>query len=112
MSSKIEDINVFANRCGYFYNAYIEKNISVNNGYNCNHPQQEETETVESQVIGRCHCFSCPLGCEADEEDFENTEIDNQGYEYEEMQYLVIHENRFAIQRQGEIKGGLIHGWY
>lgn len=90
MSKKIEELNVFANQCGYFYNAYIEKNISVNNGYNCNHKEQEEIETVNGQRIGSCYCFSCPLGNEADEEDFKDMEIDNQGYEYEEMQYLVI----------------------
>lgn len=92
MSKKIENIDVVANKCGYFYNAFLEKGITINNGYNCNHPSQEETEEVNGEEIGRCHCYSCPLGYEADEEDFENAEIDSQGYEYEEMQYLVIDE--------------------
>ena len=86
-------INKFANQCGYFYNAHIEKGITVNNGYNCRHPEQEETETVDGQEIGRCHCFSCPLGYEADEEDFQNPEIDNNGYEAdEEEQFIVVKE--------------------
>jgi len=92
MDKKIESINVFANECGFFYNAFLEKEISVNNGYNCNHSEQTENESVNGEIIGRCHCYSCPLGYEADEEDFENIEIDNQGYEYEEMQYIVINE--------------------
>lgn len=92
MTKKIEDINIFANRCGYFYNAFVEKGISVNNGYNCSHLEQAEIENVNGESIGRCHCFSCPLGYEADEEDFEGADIDNQGYEYEEMQFIVIEE--------------------
>ncbi len=79
MTKKIEDINRFANRCGYFYNACIEKNISINNGYNCNHPDQEECEEEEGQKIGKCYCWSCPLGYEADEDDFSSPDIDNQG---------------------------------
>ena len=91
MTRKIERINDFANRCGHFYNAYIEKNISINNGYNCNHPMQEETETVNGQEIGKCYCWSCPLGYEADEDDFNNPEIDKNGYEEcEEMEFIVV----------------------
>ena len=92
MPKKIEDIDVIASECGYFYNAFLTDGVSVNNGYNCNHPEQIEAEEVDSKKIGRCHCYSCPLGHEADEEDFKDPDIDNQGYEYEEMQYLVINE--------------------
>lgn len=92
MTRKIEDIDVFANRCGYFYNAYLEKDISCNNGYNCNHSEQSEVEVIDGEKIGRCHCYSCPLGYEADEEDFNNTDIDNNGWEFEEMRYIVIEE--------------------
>lgn len=92
MAKKIEDINIFANECGNFYNAFLEKGISVNNGYNCNHSEQTENEIINDEIIGRCHCFSCPLGYEAEEEDFEDAEIDNQGYEYEEMQFIVINK--------------------
>lgn len=93
MSKIIEGINEFANRCGFFYNAYIKKNININNGYNCNHPDQTEYEEVDGEKIGRCHCFSCPLGYEAGEEDFENPEIDNQGYDYEEMEFVVVEKD-------------------
>ncbi len=92
MAKKIEAINIFANRCGYFYNAFLEKNVSVNNGYNCSHPNQKEIEIINNEQIGKCYCFSCPLAIEADEEDFNKSEIDNQGYEYEEMQYVVVCE--------------------
>lgn len=91
MTRKIEKINDFANRCGHFYNAYIKKNININNGYNCNNSKQEETETVDGQEIGKCYCWSCPLGYEPDEEDFNNPEIDNNGYEgYVEGEFIVI----------------------
>lgn len=90
MLKKIEDINVFANSCGYFFNACIEEDITVNNGYNCKHPDQEEYKEVNGKRIGKCYCFSCPLFPEAEEEDFNDPSIDNQGYEYEESQYILI----------------------
>lgn len=90
MGKKIELFDSVVSECDFFYNAYAEADINVNNGYNCKHPEQSEIETVDGKKIGRCHCFSCPLGYEADEEDFEDTDIDNQGFEYEEMSFLVI----------------------
>lgn len=87
--SKIMEINDFADECGYFYNACVEKNISINNGYNCRHSDQSQKQ----EGIGKCYCWSCPLGYEADEEDFKNPEIDNDGYtldDFEEMTYIVI----------------------
>lgn len=93
MARKIEQINDFANRCGYFYNAYIEKNISCNNGYNCNHPEQDNNEIIDGQAIGNCYCWSCPLGYEADKEDFQNPEIDKNGWEdYEDNEFIVVEE--------------------
>lgn len=93
MLRKIEAINRFANRCGYFYNACLEKNISTNNGYNCNHPDQQETDIIDGQKIGKCYCWSCPLGYEPDEEDFINPEIDQNGYDtYEEGNFIVVDE--------------------
>ena len=95
---KIHQINNFANSCGYFYNAYIDGDFACNNGYNCNHPNQEETdindETGES--IGKCYAWSCPLGFEADEEDFTNPEIDQNGYtEWEESEFIVVDDDKF-----------------
>ncbi|MGF7059262.1 hypothetical protein [Brassicibacter mesophilus] len=94
MSMKIESINVFANECGYFYNAYLEDNFSCNNGYNCKHPEQIETDINKQtgEEIGKCYSWSCPLAVEAGEEDFNNPNIDNQGYEYEESEFVVIEE--------------------
>ena len=90
MKRKIEHINDFANLCGYFENACIEKNININNGYNCIHPEQGEYEMVDKLKIGKCFSSSCPLGFDPDEEDFENPEIDNNGYEYQEGEFLVV----------------------
>ncbi|NMB10332.1 MAG: hypothetical protein GX982_06540 [Tissierellia bacterium] len=95
MKKKIYEINEFANMCGYFYNAFLEKNFSSNNGYNCSHPGQEETDINEEtgEEIGKCYCWSCPLGFEAEIEDFKDEEIDNNGYDeecYEEMTYIVV----------------------
>ena len=90
---KIYQINNFANRCGYFYNAYLEENFTCNNGYNCNHPQQEEAETNgdTGKEVGKCYAWSCPLGYEADEEDFNNPEIDQNGYDtWEDCEFIVV----------------------
>lgn len=96
----IYQINSFANTCGYFYNAEMEEDFNCNNGYNCKHPQQEETETNEEtgKEVGKCYAWSCPLGYEAGEEDFTNPEIDQNGYsEYEENEFIVV-----EMQREGE----------
>lgn len=91
---KIHQINNFANSCGYFYNAEIEDdNFSCNNGYNCKHPEQGETDINEQtgKEIGKCYAWSCPLGVEADQEDFDDPEIDNDGFdEWEEGEFIVI----------------------
>lgn len=92
MAQKIMPINKFANICGYFYNAYIEKDFSCNNGYNCSHPNQSETDTNEEtgEEIGKCYCWSCPMGYEADREDFHNPDIKNDYTvdDFEEFKYF------------------------
>ena len=39
----IMELNDFANHCGYFFNACMQDGIIANNGYNCSHPDQDET---------------------------------------------------------------------
>ena len=87
------DINVWANRCGYYFNAYLTpfdpddkefypgKEPSPNNGYNCRHP---DCDSVEDGV-GCCYAWACPLGYEADEEDCADF-----GVEYEAGEYIVV----------------------
>ena len=81
------EINTWARRCGYFYNAYLEKDFTCNNGYNCRHPEQQETATNEAtgEEIGMCYSWSCPLAYEADEEDCAAF-----GVEYEESEFVVV----------------------
>jgi hypothetical protein len=79
--SALIEINSLANLCGHFYNGYLEKNISANNGYNCNHPEQSEVENG----CGCCYTHSCPLGYEADEKDCKRF-----GFEFEEGAYLIV----------------------
>jgi len=95
---KIHQINNFANVCGYFFNAYMSENFECNNGYNCKHPQQEETDTNEAtgKEIGKCYAWSCPLGYEAGEDDFTDIEIDQNGYtEWEESEFIVVDDDKF-----------------
>lgn len=67
----VTKLNIFCQHCEHFFDAdneYSDLEHSVNNGYNCNHPDQEETETVSREdggddvKIGCCHATSCPLG--------------------------------------------------
>jgi hypothetical protein len=98
VTKKIHSINEFANMCGYFFNACIEQNFICNNGYNCNHPEQKEADVNEEAgtKVGRCYAWSCPLAYEADEEDFQDPEIDNQDFEYEECEYVVVDMEKFG----------------
>lgn len=47
-------IDSLASECGYFDGRSPE-----NNGYGCNHPEQEEKENG----YGKCYDFSCPIAC-------------------------------------------------
>lgn len=88
------ELNTLANKCGYFYNAYLEKGVSINNGYNCRHPKQEEFEDINGVKIGNCYSFSCPLAYKADREDCEKFgETVCQGCNYEddcELDMMVV----------------------
>lgn len=70
----VMELNDFANHCGYFFNAYMQDNITANNGYNCSHPDQDEiVEDEESgKAAGCCYCWSCPLGYPPDGKDLVN----------------------------------------
>jgi len=97
--NKIYQINDFANQCGYFFNACLntKENFTCNNGYNCRHPQQEEKEhnSETGNNVGMCYAWSCPLGYEADEEDFDDPDIDNDGYqECEEGEFIVADDKK------------------
>ena len=69
-SNTMYSLNDFANRCGHFYIG------EVNNGYCCDHKEQTEEEDGEKF----CCYFSCPLAYRAEEEDFENIDIDKNGW--------------------------------
>lgn len=69
---KVANFDEFSGACRFYTSKF-----RVNNYYGCTHPEQEETDPDEDGVIrGKCYCFSCPLGCEADIEDFDNPDID------------------------------------
>lgn len=71
---KAVDFETFSAACpwGYQYGEGY-----VNNGYNCSHPKQEMTETMDGAIIGRCHCFSCPLGTMAEIQDINPDPMDD-----------------------------------
>lgn len=67
----ILELDHFANLCGHFYCAEGRDPTlpNCNNGYNCNHPEQEEGTEVGVRVIGSCFGWSCPLGYPPDKHD-------------------------------------------
>jgi hypothetical protein len=90
----IYQISALARTCGYFHNADTDE-FSCNNGYNCCHPQQEESEVnaETGEAVFKCLARTCPLGYEADEEDFADFEIDQNEYtegDYEEGGFVVV----------------------
>ena len=75
------EIGAWSGFCGYFYNADDEKDITMNNEYNCKHSECGHIELG----VGGCHAGACPFGYEADE-----TDCINFGVEYEEAAYIVV----------------------
>jgi len=67
METILEHIDNVTEKCGYF-----TTETTVNNAYGCTHPEQEEQDEdfCTGKMHGKCYCFSCPLGSEADEQDF------------------------------------------
>lgn len=59
--------------CGY-YNG----DVSVNNGYGCDHPDQDETDFDDDlgREQGKCYCHSCPIAHSADYEDMQNLDTE------------------------------------
>jgi hypothetical protein len=51
-----------ANQCGFFESI----DISVNNGYICNHPRQEEKDIENGKIYGCCGYTCCPIAIIAD----------------------------------------------
>lgn len=77
-------LNNFANRCGYFYNAWLDPDSKSqpNNGYNCRHPHCDEQDDFGT---GCCFAWACPLCCEADEQDCAEF-----GVEYEDGEFVLV----------------------
>ena len=57
----------FAYQCPFFTGG-----LERNGGYGCTHPGQEDKE--EGEAAGGCHCHTCPLGIEAEQEDMTEPE--------------------------------------
>jgi hypothetical protein len=76
MSIKEEllQIDNLMSKCGYGY--YYEGSPMINNGYNCNHKDCEESEEVNGKCIGKCYTWSCPIACTAEIDDLKRLDKD------------------------------------
>lgn len=86
--------DTFAYKCPY-------SNPEVNDGYGCNHPSQDITLKENGKNVGCCSCFGCPLGTEAEQEDFGDKEINWDGCENEDItegEYLLVNSGEDASQ--------------
>ncbi len=94
----ILELNHFANLCGHFYNAgYHDFSLpNCNNGYNCNHPDQEEGTEVGDRFIKSCYGWSCPLGYPPDKHDLkkygviEDESEGEEGDEEADLDYIIV----------------------
>lgn len=69
---EVVDFDIFAGCCPYFVD-----DAPVNNGYGCDHPDQDEREEDgDGKEFGCCHIFSCPLCCTLDEEALRDPALD------------------------------------
>ena len=80
---------------------YFNGNVEVNNGYGCDHADQEERDLGQ----GKCYCWSCPLGYPADEESLYETDIEwvdgkPEADGLEEDSYIIIEDGTL-------VEGGL-----
>lgn len=97
---KAVPFDTFVGGCNYF-----DGNSDVNNGYGCTHPEQEEKQKGK----GCCFCFSCPLGTPADEESFEEPDINWNGTEKEDVgedDYIIISSN---CENQNLVQKGIMN---
>jgi len=105
MNRKIASFDEFAYACPYF-----TSETDVNNGYGCTHPKQEETDPDENKKEhGKCYCWSCPLGIEAEAEDADNEDIDLCGITKEELaeaegnsEYILVNVGPDATEDENE----------
>ena len=94
----ILELDDFANLCGHFYCAegHDPTLPNCNNGYNCNHPGQEEGTGVWDRFIGSCYGWSCPLGYPPDKYDLRKYGVvDDDGEAYDgseeaDLDYIIV----------------------
>lgn len=102
----ILELNDLANRCGYFHNAYLTDGVALNNGYNCRHPAQEETEEISGRIYGCCYRFSCPLAYQADISDLIKYGVVDAGTEDTDDDYMIVSDEKTINEmRAAGIKG-------
>jgi hypothetical protein len=98
MERRIIHIDEMVQICGYF-----TTETTVNNGYGCKHPDQEEQDEdlYTGRQHGKCYAFNCPLAPEADLQDMKELDQElydewkNEEYDPTEMggNYLVVDES-------------------
>lgn len=94
---KIIHIDEMVEICGFF-----TTETTVNNGYGCKHPNQEETDVDfrTDKKHGKCYCWSCPLANEADLQDMKKLDQElyddwkDEEYDPTEMggEYMIVDE--------------------
>lgn len=110
----ILELNHFTNLCKHFYCAehYDPTLPNCNNGYNCNHPDQEEGVEVGDRIVGSCYGWSCPLGYPPDQHDLKKYGVadddgeDDDKNEEPDSDYIIVTDPETVRKlRQAWIKG-------
>lgn len=96
---KVVEFDEFSRCCKYFKSG-------EDYGFECLHPEQEERETYNGRELGRCFSCSCPLGIEAEQEDYGAKDIDWDGECSDgivpEGEYLLITSDETASKDEQE----------
>ena len=98
-------LNVLTEICGWFRREFIDSHPekakqeswsgggAINNGYLCDHPDQESKKTAaDGSKIGCCYGFSCPLAHELSWDDEKDRRLmRNAGAEGGEEEWMLLH---------------------
>lgn len=96
---KVVEFDEFSRCCKYFKS-------SEDYSFECMHPEQEERETYNGRELGRCFSCSCPLGIEAEQEDYGKEDVDFDGECSDgvvpEGEYLLVASDETASKDEQE----------
>ena len=115
-NNEVWHIDALIERCGYF-----TSDTTVNNGYGCRHPKQEDVEdeyvepgepAPKEPRCGRCFTFTCPIAAAmdpnepADAEEFRRHGLNPDDHTQTNWMLVALDEHGDLIGRREEVSDG------